>query len=138
MIIKLVMNEDTCSSKMKYKGREVHVDAWITVEELSKKTAGMFTAPLWCLLHGLRSGDFVQITNGQYFLMLRVCEFAGWKGNLVCEIIHVMVENLCPYKIGDIVLIELRHVLHIIPHDKPKIWSSSECPNLRVWLHSAK
>jgi hypothetical protein len=121
---------------MKYKNRDVHIDTWVTADEMHQRSSGQFTRPSWCMLNALRPGDHIKVGNSDFLLLLRVCEYAGWKQNLLCEVVqHVTQTKSCPYNSGDVLLIELRHVLQIIPHDdNPKIISCKQYPNLRAWL----
>jgi hypothetical protein len=131
------MGAHMCTSKMKYKSREVHIDSWITADEMHNRSSGQFPRPSWCMLNALRSGDHIKVGNSDFLLMLRVCEYTGWKQNILCEVIQSLTETkTCPYKPGDILLIEMKHVLQIIPHENyPKIGNCGQYPNLRAWLN---
>lgn len=120
---------------MKYHNREVHIDAWVSADELHQQTKGMFIRPSWCKLYTLQSGDYIKVGNNNYVLLLKLCEYIGWRQNMLCEVVRSVVEmKPSPYQPGDILLIEMKHVLHVIESENPKVIRCGEFPNMRSWL----
>lgn len=123
-------------SKMKYHNREVYIDDWVCADQLYQQTNGMFIRPSWCKLYTLQAGNHIKVGNCNYVYLLKVCEHVGWRQSILCEVVKPIVQiKPGPYQTGDILLIEMKHVLHVV--ENPKVIRCGVFPNLRSWLEQS-